>query len=105
MATELNFINFFPFMKNNHIAVVLFYTTWCEPCRRFFKIWDRLEGKLGSRAVIGKVDIENSRLLRQMFNISTAPTFVFYVNGREKFRKNGTMNMDDILKKVSELGG
>lgn len=106
MATDLNLNKFYPFIKNHHIAIVDFYTTWCDACNRFKKITLRLEDKLAKRAFLGMVDVEEERLLKQMFDIKKVPTFIFFVNGKEAFRQEGKiMTMVEIEKKVIELGG
>lgn len=104
MITDLTLTNFFPFITGEGVAVVDFYAQWCEPCQRMMKILPRLAKELEGKGRIGKLDTDTERNLAKMYDVTKIPTFIFFVNGQEKYRVEGrVMTLVEIKEKVAEL--
>jgi thioredoxin 1 len=79
--------------------VVTFGFPGCGPCRTLALYLEQLaqEGVL-----VGKVNIVDDPQLAVDFNVNTAPTTLFFLNGKERYRHLGTAGMVDLKKMLKE---
>lgn len=62
-----------------------FYATWCGPCRAVGPKVDELSDKYSSISFF-KINIDENREAAEYFSITTIPTFIFFVGGKEVSR-------------------
>lgn len=62
-------------------VIVDFWATWCGPCKRMNPIINELSDKYEGKIVVLKVDVDAVPELAQLFNISSIPTILTFVNG------------------------
>ncbi len=82
-------------------SVLLDFTaTWCGPCQQMSPIIDRLaqEGY-----PVRKVDVDQQRALAERFQITSMPTFVLVVNGREVMRQSGMTSEAQLRRMLQEI--
>jgi thioredoxin 1 len=104
MKEDLNFSTFFEMVSGHRIVLIDAYAFWCEPCQRFLKLVPRLEEMLVGRAVFGKFDVEKEPLLKQMYEITKVPTFLFFVDDKLVYKETGKiMTLTEIDLKIEEL--
>ena len=89
------------FIQNNPDSVVLFYRSGCPYCQYVLPLFDAVEQELqGSAIGFLKVEIKkNAAELKEAFQFSTVPTFIYYKGGQEKTRhgsNNKTLQKDEI---------
>lgn len=96
--------SFFDFIASG-VRVIDFYADWCHPCQQMLKILPNLAEKLADRAVIGKVNVDQSPELKELYGIKGIPLFLFFKDGREVHRHAGVMRLAEIEAKVTELVG
>ena len=70
-------------------AVAMFYVPWCHSCRSMKPIYDSMSGRFANRIRFAKVNLSTNQGLVSKYNISGAPTFVFFQGGREVNRLVG----------------
>jgi thioredoxin 1 len=85
------------------IVVVDFFATWCNPCQQILKIIPRLEEALGAKAVIAKVDTDMVPSLKETYNVTKIPTFVFFKEKTEVHRFEGIKTLKEIEHIVNSL--
>lgn len=77
-----------------------FSATWCGPCQQMAPLVARLERE---GLPIRKVDIDQEKTLANKFNITSIPTFVLVVEGKEVQRQSGAMSEADLRRMVAKI--
>lgn len=81
-------------------VLVDFYAEWCEPCKLLDKYLNDIVPLIHGKAVIQKVDIDNSPELKNEFNIMSVPTLIIFKGGEVKWRMPGFMLTHEMAEKV-----
>ena len=77
-------------------VLVDFWAEWCMPCKMFAPVIDKLDAEVGDRAVIAKVNIDESEELASQYHIMSIPTVVIFRNGEEEQRFVGAKSTGEI---------
>ncbi len=67
--------NISKYLNENEIIVLDFWASWCEPCKVFSPIFERVAKKY-PEIIFGKVNTEVEMLLSEDFDIRSIPTLV-----------------------------
>ena len=59
-------------------TLVDFFATWCGPCRVQGPILEEVKNKVGDKANILKVDIDQNRRLAAEYNVRSVPTLILF---------------------------
>lgn len=70
--------------SKNKPVLVDFFAEWCGPCRTQGPIVDELASEMGDKAVVGKLNIENSEDVAGKFGVMSIPTILIFRNGEVK---------------------
>jgi len=70
-------------------VLVDFYADWCEPCKYLDEILKELEIRLGEKADILKVDIDQQEKLVEVYQLRSVPTLMIFSEGELKWRMSG----------------
>jgi thioredoxin 1 len=81
-----------------NVEILDFYADWCGPCKAAKPEIDRLERE-GHRVVRCNADDAYSQGLKQKYRVTSVPTFIVLVDGRETFR---THNVQELRHKLEE---
>lgn len=84
--SEQDFLNSLPKDKP---VLVDFYATWCEPCKYLDEILVDLEIRLGGKAEIIKLNVDEQKELAQFYGIRSVPTLMIFKEGELKWRMAG----------------
>ena len=97
-AVNINETNFSDEVIRSDRPVLLdFWAPWCGPCRMLSPIVDRLADKLGDRAKVGKVNVDEQPELAQQFQVMSIPTLLIFQNGKLIQSSVGVKNEQQIL--------
>jgi len=66
-------------------VLIDFWAPWCGPCKLQTPILDRVADKIGDKAVIAKVNVDESPSLAAQFGVRSIPTLILFKDG-EKVR-------------------
>ena len=81
-AIELNEQNFESTITGSDIVLVDFWAPWCGPCRMQLPVLEQVVSKIGERARVGKVNVDESRDLAVKFGIRSIPALMVFKDGK-----------------------
>ncbi|MBK9318604.1 MAG: thioredoxin fold domain-containing protein [Bacteroidetes bacterium] len=99
-APQLDTPSFLELMKSEKPVLVDFYATWCEPCNYLDEILTALEIRLGTKATIMKLDVDEQTELSQHFQIRSVPTLMIFKNGELKWRMAGFKLVHELEEEI-----
>ena len=84
---KLNNENFNKEVKeSNKVVLVDFYADWCGPCKMMAPIIDTIAEKIGDKAKICKLNVDEAQDIAIEYNVMSIPTLIIFKNG-EVFEK------------------
>ena len=91
MAKHLNSAEFDEIVKANPVVMVDFWAEWCGPCKMLSPAIEELSARYEGRALVAKVNVDESPDLARRFGVMSIPTVVILKDGAEVERKVGLM--------------
>lgn len=77
-------------LEKNKIIFLDFWASWCEPCKVFAPIYERV-ALAHPEIFFGKVNTETEHLLSEDFSIKSIPTLVILKEGTIIFSESGVI--------------
>ena len=106
MATlEMTAQNFEQNTDREGITIVDFWASWCNPCRQFAPVYERVSEK-NPDVVFGKVDTEAHPDLAATFNVTAIPTLMVIRDRVVLYSQAGALPeaaFEDLLQQAREL--
>jgi catechol 2,3-dioxygenase len=84
-------------------VVVDFWAEWCGPCKMLAPALDEVAREQEGRAVVAKVNIDQSPALAQRFNIQSIPTLLYFRDGVLRDQSIGVVSKKTIVSKLAAL--
>ncbi|MBE7024067.1 MAG: thioredoxin [Ruminococcaceae bacterium] len=78
-------------------VLVDFFAEWCMPCKMFAPILEKVGEKVGSDAVIAKINIDEAEAIAMEYGVMSIPTVILFKNGKEVQRHVGGMSAGEVL--------
>jgi rhodanese-related sulfurtransferase len=73
---------------------------WCPPCRKMEPVLQQLRTDLPGRFKLLKIDAGVQTELLKQLQATEYPTFIVYRNGKEVWRKQGVVSLDELKQVV-----
>ena len=95
---ELDDHNFDAVVAHSPVPVLVdFWAPWCGPCRAMAPAFEQASKQLQGRALLVKVNSDDSPELSQRYGIRSIPTLVRLQQGRETGRQSGAIPASAIV--------
>ena len=85
-------------------VAVDFYADWCGPCRMMAPAVDALAAHLQGKALITKLNTDESQRTASGFNIRGIPTTIVFKGGKEVARQSGAIPLEGLKQLVAKAG-
>ena len=80
---HINEENFNEVVFNSNLPIILdFYADWCSPCKMFAPVLEEIAAELDGKAIVAKMNIDESKELATEFGIRTIPTLMLLKDGK-----------------------
>lgn len=66
----------------NAPVLIDFYADWCGPCRMVGPVVDEVAREHAGRAVVAKVNVDESPVLAERYGVTSIPTFIVFQGGQ-----------------------
>lgn len=83
-------------------VLVDFWAEWCGPCKMLAPVLEQLAAEQQGRALIAKVNIDESPELADRFGITGIPTMVVFKNGQPVKRLQGVQSKRTLAASIAE---
>ena len=84
--------NFQQLIAGDKPVLVDFFATWCGPCKMMHPILEDVKAKVGDRATLIKIDVEQAEDLAMQYRIQAVPTLMIFKNGEVVWRGAGVQD-------------
>lgn len=89
--------NFLSLISGKKPVLVDFYATWCGPCKMMSPIIADVKAKIGDKATIIKIDVDQNRELRLQYGIRSIPTLMIFKEGQLLWRDVGVHQSNELV--------
>jgi thioredoxin 2 len=92
-------------VTNARVPVLIdFWAAWCGPCRTAAPEVHRTAVEMAGRAIVLKVDTEQSPQLAQRFNVMSIPNFVVMKHGSIFIQQPGLVDHRQMIAWLTQAG-
>ena len=99
---ELQDSNFDAEIKQG-VTLVDFWAPWCGPCRMQGPILDKVAEKVGAKAKIGKVNVDDASGIASKYAIVSIPTLIIFKDGELVNRLVGVRQEKELTAAIEAL--
>ncbi len=91
MTVHFNKEGFDKALASGQLLMVDFWADWCGPCKMLAPVIEGLGDEYESKAIVGKVNVDEEQELAIRYGVMSIPTVIFFKDGEEVDRKVGVL--------------
>ena len=104
MAIEINDNKFDEIvLKSDKPVLVDFWAEWCGPCRMVGPFVEELAKEYEGKAIIGKLNVDDSNTVTAKYGIRNIPTILFFKDGVVADKQVGAVPKNVLAQKLDAL--
>ena len=101
-AIELTEANFDQEISEG-VTLVDFWAPWCGPCKMMGPVIDGVAEKLGDRATVAKLNVDEARGVAGKFGITSIPAIFIFKDGMPAKQLVGMQQESAIVSAIDEI--
>ena len=90
-------------LKSDKPVLLDFWAEWCAPCRMIAPFVEQLATEYEGKALVGKVNIEQSPDITEAYGIRNIPTVVYFKEGLMVDKHVGAASKNVLAGKLNAL--
>ena len=83
-------------------VLVDFYATWCGPCKMMHPILENVKSRVGDKARIVKIDVDEQQALAMQYRIQAVPTLMLFKYGQQVWRQSGVVLSNELVSLIEQ---
>lgn len=95
-VNQMSLTEYQALLKTSSVSLVDFGAKWCPPCKKMEPVLEQLQKDLSGKFTLIKVDAGVHTGIMQQLKVENIPTFILYKNGKETWRKNGLVSLEEF---------
>lgn len=103
MLVEVNDQNFDEVKTSNLPVMMDIGATWCGPCKALAPIVEEIAAEYEGKAMVCKVDADESPAISSEFRVRSVPTVLFIKNGTVVDKSVGLVAKETLTGKLNAL--
>jgi len=104
MALQVTEENYEEIVSNSNQPVLLdFWAEWCGPCKMIAPVIDELSEEFKGKAIVAKVNVDESGSLSSKYGIRNIPTLLFIKNGEVVDKHVGAATKQELSEKLTSI--
>lgn len=97
---KINSVSFNEFTGKGTVLVD-FWAPWCGPCQMQLPILEKVAQRVGEKAKVGKLNVEESPDVASKFNIFSIPTLIVFKDGSPVKVFQGLQTEETLVSAIS----
>ena len=81
-------------------VLVDFFATWCGPCKMMHPILENVKARVGNKARIVKIDVDEQQALAMKYQIQAVPTLMLFKGGQQVWRQSGVVQSNELVELI-----
>ncbi len=84
-------------------VLVDFWAAWCGPCQMQGPIIEEVAKSIGSKAKVGKLNVDENPVVAQKYGIMSIPTLMIFKGGTVVKQLIGVQSKETLLRELNTL--
>lgn len=97
-ATDQNFTS----ETGEGLVLTDFWATWCGPCKMIAPVLEELDGELGEKVKIVKLDVDENQETASKYGVMSIPTLIVMKDGKEVDKVVGYQPKEALVELINK---